>query len=90
MVCNVTSTTKGASFASFMGCNVLIRREGALFSYLMGDNVQRRREKWVLCEVSRWVRRNGVRKWQLLKSLIEWRFSVQKITHARNVLLYFQ
>jgi len=44
MVCNVTSTTKGVSFASFMGCNVQIRREGALFSYLMGDNVQRRRE----------------------------------------------
>jgi len=53
MVCNVTSTTKGVSFASFMGCNVQIRREGALFSYLMGDNVQRRREKWVLCEASR-------------------------------------
>ena len=45
MVCNVTSTTKGASFASFMGCNVLIRREGTLFSYLMGDNVQRRKGK---------------------------------------------
>jgi len=53
MVCNVTSTTKGALLASFMGCNVLIRKEGALFSYLMGDNIQRRREKWVLCEASK-------------------------------------